>query len=245
LSLRLPLGWSRQIARIGRETGKSNSKVARALIGAALAARSRMKGTSGIEIVDIETARSFIELWHYSGVLPTGRNVCFGWFVEGQLYAVACYGTGTNQIQHDYLARVTGLPVKRSNLFELRRLCRIEPVHQECQLSQFIAGCHRILKRDHGILFVVSFSDPAHNRFKAKRKGIPYESGGIYAASNFKHLGRTQSERHVVDGRGRMQHRRKPYHFKHQMKITMAEAREKLGLRLQRARGKDRWFIAL
>ena len=76
LSLRLPLGWSRQIARIGRETGQSNSKVARALIGSALAVR-KIKGSNGIEHIEIATARSFIELWHYSGVLPNGRNVCF------------------------------------------------------------------------------------------------------------------------------------------------------------------------
>jgi hypothetical protein len=104
LSLRLPLGWSRQIARIGRETGRSNSKVARALIGSALAVR-KIGGSDGIEIVDTETVRSFVELWHYSGVLPTGRNVCFGWFIGSELYAIAVYGDGINQIQHRYLQR--------------------------------------------------------------------------------------------------------------------------------------------
>ena len=244
LSLRLPLGWSRQIARIGRETGHSNSKVARALIGSALAAR-KIGGSDGIEIVDTETARSFVELWHYSGILPTGRNVCFGWFIESELYAVAVYGDGINQIQHRYLAKVTGLPVKRSNLFELRRLCRSEPPREGSHLSQFIAGCHRILKRDHGIRFIVSFSDPAHNGFKKRRRDVAYASGGIYAAANFKHLGKTDGERHVVDSKGRLQHRRRPYHLARRGAVSIAEARALLRLKPQRTRRKDRWFLAL
>lgn len=237
LSLRLPLGWARQIARIGRETGHSPSKVARALIGASLAARKITGTDNGVQIIDSETARAFIELWHYSGVLPTGRNVCFGWFIEGELYGVAVYGDGVNQIQHDYLARVTGLPVERRNLFELRRLCRLEPARDGYQLSRFIAICHRILKRDHGIRFIVSFSDPAHNGFKGKRRKS-YSSGGIYAAANFKHLGKTGTERHVKDSSGRLHHRRKVYHARRRGTDTPE-------LRVQRTRGKDRWFLAL
>jgi hypothetical protein len=107
-------------------------------------------------------------------VLPTGRNVCFGWFIETELYAVAVYGDGINQIQHRYLARLTGLPVKRGNLFELRRLFRSEPPRESFPLSQFIAGSHRILKRDHGIRFIVSFSDPAHNGFKKRCRDVAY-----------------------------------------------------------------------
>jgi hypothetical protein len=88
------------------------------LIGSALAARKIM-GSDGIEIVDTETARSFVELWHYSGVLPTGRNVCFGWFIGSELYAIAM---ASIKSQHRYLAKVTGLPVNRGNLFVLKPL---------------------------------------------------------------------------------------------------------------------------
>ena len=257
IAIRLPSGWLKQIDRLGAATDQTRSKVARALIGAALAARKVKSGLeTKIERIDIETARAFAELWHYTGNLPQGRNVCFGWFVEGELYAVACYGDGINQIQHEYLSRVTGLPIKRKTLFELRRLCRTEPARDGFPLSKFIAGCHRLLKQEHGIRFIVSFSDPAYNRFKKRRKGVPYESGGIYAASNFKHLGKTRAEWHVIDGKGKIQHHRKPYHFMFQTNgddrkkwkrgaITIAEARKRLGLKLQRTRAKDRWFLDL
>jgi hypothetical protein len=155
---------------------------------------------------------------------------------------------------------VTGLPVARKNLFELKRLCRTEPARNGFPLSKFIAACHRSLKSKHGIRFVVSFSDPAHNRFKERRKGITYESGGIYAASNFQHLGKTNAEWHVSDSNGQKLHRRVAYRHKERVNaakygtdkkgwpasaMTMAEAREKLGLRRQRTLAKDRWFIDL
>lgn len=92
--------------------------------------------------------------------------------------------------------------MKLGNLFELRHLCRSEPPREGFPFSKFIAGCHRILKRDHGIRFIVSFSDPAHNGFKKRRRGVPYASGGIYAAANFKHLVKTDTERHVFDNKG-------------------------------------------
>jgi hypothetical protein len=243
IAVRLPPGWLKQIARIGRETGESNSKIVRALIGSALAARKAV-GSNGIERIDTETARSFVELWHYSGNVPSGKNVCFGWFVESELYAVAIYGIGVNQAQHTFLAHLTGLPVTRKNLFELRRLCRVEPARDGLQLTQFIAACHRILKREHGIRYVVSFSDPAHNGFKGKRSKA-YASGGVYAAANFKHIGRTNGETHTIGRDGRMEHRRKAYRYKQRMGGTTAQAREKLGLRTQRTRGKDRWLIDL
>jgi hypothetical protein len=187
VSLRLPNGWIRQIDRTVRTTGKSRSIVARALIGAALASRKVKSVTAtAVDEIDLETARHFTELWHYSGTIPKGRNIFFGWFVEGGLYAVANYGIGINQVQHKFLAHLTGLPVTRRNLFELKRLCRVDPAREGYQLSQFIATCHRILKRKHGIRFVVSFSDPAHNRFKqGRRKGVAYTSGGILCGLEF------------------------------------------------------------
>jgi hypothetical protein len=228
LSIRLPLGWLRQIERMG-----DKSKVARVLIGSALAAR-KVHGADGVVPLDSETAKAFLELYHYTGVLPTGRNICFGWFVTGELYAVAAYGHGINQVQHSYLARVTGKPVTRRNLIELRRLARAEPARDGQQLSQFIAVCHRLLRRDHGIRFVVSFSDPAHRH-----------NGGIYRASNFEHLGKTAAEPHVIDQRGRLRSRRMPYHHAKRNGITLAEARQQLGLRVRSTVRRDRWFLDL
>jgi hypothetical protein len=65
----VPVGWLRQIDRIGNRT-----KVLRAIIGSALAARNKVKGGDGVVRIDADVARSYIELWHYTGTLPTGRK---------------------------------------------------------------------------------------------------------------------------------------------------------------------------
>lgn len=66
----------------------------------------------------------------------------------------------------------------------------------------------------------------------------------------------TRAEWHVIDGKGKIGHHRKAYHFMFQTNgedrkkwrrgaITIAEARERLGLKLRRTRAKDRWFLDL
>ncbi len=177
-------------------------------------------------------ARAFIELWHYAGALPTGKNITFGWFVTGELYAVACYGNGGNMDGGKFLAKLTGFPVTRTNLVELRRLCRSEPPRPDYPLSQFIAACHRLLKRDHGKRFVVSYSDPAHGH-----------NGGIYKASNFRHLGRTGDGYHTADRKGQIVHRRRAYRLAKREGISTAAARKRLGLKVQRTMGRDRWLL--
>ena len=59
--------------------------------------------------IDYAEARPRIEMWHYSGCVPKGKNLFFGWYVGGDLYAVANYGWGVNPYQAPYLARVSGL----------------------------------------------------------------------------------------------------------------------------------------
>jgi len=232
IGVRLPLGWNGQINSIARLTKQSRSKVVRALIGSALAVR-KIKGGDGVALIDIDVARSFVALWHYAGDVPTGKNTAFGWFIDGELYAVAVYGVGVFHNQHRFLARLTGLPIERGNVLELRRLCRTEPPRKDRQLSQFIAGCHRIL-RQHGVRFVVSFSDPAHGH-----------SGGIYRAANFRYFGKTRPDSHTVDSKGRLVQRTLIAQRARRSKLSMAEVREALGLREQRTGRKDRWIIAI
>jgi hypothetical protein len=135
--------------------------------------------------VEHRVAKAFIEKWHYSKRMPTGKNICFGAYLGDTLYAVADYGTGINPLQAPYLARVTGLPVDKSTLVELKRLCRIEPP-MGLPLTRFLRICHLLLRKQ-GIKFVVSFSDPAYGHH-----------GGVYKAANFKHLGKSNPEWHVV-----------------------------------------------
>jgi hypothetical protein len=144
---------------------------------------------------------------------------------------------------------LTGKNVSQSNLFELKRLCRIEPINPGLSLTKFLSLCHKTLKRDYGIRFIVSFSDPEHNRFTSQ-KDVPYNSGGIYKAANFEYLGKTNAEMHVVDENGTKRHRKYPYRYMQRQKvrgnpIKLDEARRILGLTRIRTEPKDRWLLDL
>ena len=160
-----------------------------------------------VQEIPLETARAFIENWHYSRKVPTGKNVFFGWYIAGVLYAVADYGIGVNPFLPKYLTKATAKAVTHSNLFELKRLCRMDPSDPRYPLTKFLSMCHKILRRDHRIRFIVSFSDPEHNRFR-DQKDVPYSSGGIYKAANFEYLGKTNAEMHVIDEQGITHHRK-------------------------------------
>lgn len=222
------------------------------------------------------TAAPFIKKWHYSGKVPTGQNIFFGCYVNGELFAVASYGKGAEMKDSGakYLAEVTGLAVTTDNLVSLKRLCRVGSKNDKgaVPLTQFLAHCHRLLKRDHGIRFIVSFSDPEHNAFDKKNgDGIQYDSGGIYKAANFKYLGKTSAVYHCIDQAGNIVHRRKAYRLKERVNedrygpkkdlpahhvidpithwpvgaMTIDDARKQLGLTPIRTTPKDRWFIDL
>lgn len=183
--------------------------------------------------IDYATAKPFICQWHYSRVVPKGRNLFFGWYVDGDLYAVANFGWGVNPYQPTYLARETGLPITNDNLMELKRLARMEPKIEGLQLTQFLGGCFKLLKKM-GVKYCVSFSDPEWGH-----------RGTIYKAMNFKHMGQTQEEMHVVDSNGVKRHRRYPYRYAKANNCSIEEARQILGLTRIKTLPKDRWFRKL
>jgi hypothetical protein len=191
-----------------------------------------------IEQIGHKKASAFIQKWHYSCKCPTGKNIFFGWFsgcdiFTRELYAVADYGIGVNPYQAQSLSKLSGYNVTNETLLELKRLCRIEPKNIEIQLTQFIAGCHKILKSN-GFRFIVSFSDPAYNH-----------NGGIYKAANFIHLGKTNPENHAIEQDGTVRHRRYYFRYARRKGITVAQARKELGLKLIKTLPKDRWFLPL
>jgi hypothetical protein len=232
-----------------------------------------MKAQIEVREMSRDEAVFMVELFHYSQKMPTGKNVFFGCFVDGaaEPYAVAVYGIGASMGLHTSLAKLTFEPITRDNLYELKRLARREPRDDRIQLTQFLSKCHKILARDHGIKYVVSFSDPEHNRFKKQRDGVPYVSGGIYKAANFEYLGRGAAVWHVVDKNGVQHHRRVAYRYKerHNTKkfagwlkrngwsrkppyekwpagaMTMTEARAKLGFTPVATESKDRWLLTI
>ena len=191
-----------------------------------------------IKRIEHKEAKDFIEKWHYSAKCPTGKNIFFGWYYDDgpfndKLYAIVDYGIGVNAYQAKFLSRVTGLNVQNDTLLELKRLARIEPKDEDLNLTQFISKCHKLLKQE-GFMYIVSFSDPTHNH-----------TGGIYKASNFRNLGKTNAENHAVEKDGTIRHRRYYFRYAQRNNITNAEARERLGLKLIKTLPKDRWFISL
>jgi len=188
----------------------------------------------GPETISHREAKEFIEYWHYSHKIPTAKNILFGWRQDVlNLYAVACYGIGVNPYQANYLSRVTGCDVTNGTLVELKRLCRAEPKCENMPLTAFLSRCHRMLKKD-GIRYVVSFSDPEYGH-----------DGGIYKAANFQHIGKTNSEFHLLDGYGVLHHRRVAQRYKERHGCTVGEAREALGMVRHKVCPKDRWFLDL
>jgi hypothetical protein len=185
-----------------------------------------------VRLIRQKEAEPFIEQWHYSKRCPTGKNTFFGAYLGDTLYAVADYGIGVNPVQAAYLARVTGLPVSKSNLMELKRLCRIEPP-MSLRLTKFLRICHLLLRKQ-GVKFVVSFSDPANGH-----------NGGIYKAANFKHLGKSAAEWHVVDKNGVLRHRLYAFRYAKRKGIPLVQARHELELKRVKTVQKDRWFLAL
>lgn len=187
-----------------------------------------------IKEITHKEAKLFIEKWHYSNKIPTGRNVFFGCFIDDILYAVANYGDGVNTFQANFLKKVTGKQdVTNKNMYELKRLCRIEPKNNAIPLTKFISKCHKLLKKK-GIKYIVSFSDPQYGH-----------NGGIYRAANFQNLGKTNRETHFMDQTGKIRHRRYPYKYAKRNNISTSEAIKLLKLTPYKTKAKDRWFIEI
>lgn len=171
--------------------------------------------------VSHKTAKGWVEKWHYSRRIPTGKNYLFGLFCDEELYAVAVYGIGVNPFQARYL--------KAENVMELKRLARAEP-RRDYPMSRFVALTTRMLRKEVGFDCLVSFSDPEEGH-----------EGTLYRACGFQLHGETNAEWHLIDSQGIKRHRRFAYRHARRAGITMAEARKALGLARVKTKPKRRW----
>lgn len=179
-----------------------------------------------IKPIDHKTARPFVEQWHYSKCLPTGKNICYGLFEgETDLHAVIVYGIGVNP----YQARFLGV----ERVLEIKRMCRSEPP-RGYQLSRFIAITLRFIRREHDPQCIVAFADPEQGH-----------EGTVYKASGFERHGMTNAEWHVIDKNGVKRHRRYAYRYAKRNGCTIAQARDMLGLTRIQTLPKIRWIKRL
>lgn len=132
-------------------------------------------------------------------------------------------------------------------------------------------------KPPYGIRYVVSYSDPGELRAVPVdgEPTSPYHSqdgrwqiqppdpvphpvtgvlkqqtGHIYRAANFQHLGFTEPQHHTVDAKGTVVHRRTAYKEMLRRRaagknVTLADVRKERGLVPIKTPPKERWFIAL
>jgi hypothetical protein len=178
-----------------------------------------------IRPVDHGTAKSFIEKWHYSKCIPTGKNILYGLYAGESLYAVIVYGIGVNP----YQARFLGV----RSVLEIKRMCRSEPP-LGYQLSRFIAITLRFVRKDYDPDCIVAFADPEQGH-----------EGTVYSASGFARHGMTNAEWHVIGEDGVKRHRRYPFRYAQRNGCTIAEARERLGLKRIQTLPKIRWVKML
>jgi len=128
------------------------------------------------EIVD------FIEYWHYShNVNGLTTDYCFKLLdASGQLIGGMIFGKiAMANVWKKYAEA-------EMDLIELKRLACIDDSPKNTE-SFFIGGALRYLLKNTGIKTCISYADMTYNH-----------SGGIYKASNFKHVGITNPGRVII-----------------------------------------------
>ena len=155
-------------------------------------------------------AQRFVEKWHYSNRMPTGKNISYGLMIDNELYAVIVYGLGVNPYQSEFL--------NCKQAIEIKRMCRSEP-KKDYQLSRLISVTTKWARKEMWFDMVVAFADPEHGH-----------EGTVYKASGFEHMGYTNPEIHVVDESGETRHRRYAFRYARRNNVSIEEARNQLGL---------------
>ena len=166
-------------------------------------------------------AKTWVENWHYSRRMPTGKNLCYGLYEGENLYAVIVYGIGVNPYQAAFLGVKTVL--------EIKRMCRSEPP-RSYPLSRFIALSAKMVQGVFSHECLVAFADPEHGH-----------EGTVYKASGFELRGMTAAEWHLKGRDGVLRHRR--YAFRHARRHgqSLEQSRKDLGLVRVKTLPKYRW----
>ena len=174
-----------------------------------------------ISKIGYRRASRFIEKWHYSSRMPTGKNICYGLWCGDVIYAVIVYGIGVNPYQAQFL--------KVNSVLEIKRLARTEP-RKDFPLSRFIAITSRLVAKEFRWDCIVAFADPEHGH-----------KGTVYKASGFEFKGLTNAEWHTVDADGNKRHRRFAFRHARREGIHISESRARLGLTRIQTPAKYRW----
>jgi len=175
-----------------------------------------------ISKISHQIAAAFVEDWHYSHRIPTGKNFYYGLWNGSALYAVIVYGIGVNPYQAEYL--------NANKVIEIKRLCRTEPRIECFPLSRLIAITSKMVLIEYSYDCIVAFADPEHGH-----------EGKVYKASGFTLHGQTNPEWHLMDDVGEIRHRRYAFRYARRNGISVSDARKKLGVIRVVTAPKNRW----
>jgi hypothetical protein len=175
-----------------------------------------------IRPIDNKTAEKWVVKWHYSHRIPTGKNIRYGLYANGNLYAVIVYGIGVNP----YQARFLGV----NRVLEIKRMCRAEPA-LNYPLSRFIAISSKMVAKEYPFDCLIAFADPEQGH-----------EGTVYKASGFRLHGMTNAEWHLEDENGEKRHRRFAFRHARRNGKTISESRKELNLKRIQTAPKYRWI---
>jgi len=134
------------------------------------------------EIPDDRTAKRFVLEHHYSGSYPAAR-VRIGLYESSALVGVAVFSVPASPG-----VITTCLPCGLDEAVELGRFVLLDRVPANGE-TWLLARCFELLRR-HGIVGVVSFSDPFPRRTAEGKRIFAGHVGTIYQAHNARYLGR-------------------------------------------------------
>ena len=134
-----------------------------------------------VTLCDRREIREFIETYHYSkNINGLKSSHCFKLLDNGDMIGAMMYGCISMQgVWKKYVE-------KETDVIELRRLCCIDDTLKNTE-SYFIGYTLRWLRDNTEIKKVISYADKTYGH-----------AGGIYKASNFKHLGMTNKGKVIV-----------------------------------------------
>ncbi len=135
------------------------------------------------ELATDTEARRFVEEHHYSGTYPAAR-FRFGLFTRGKLVGCAVFSHPCND---RCLTSVFNAPAHAS--VELGRFVLLDEVPGNGE-TWFLARCFEVLRREHELIGVVSFSDDCPRETSAGETIFAGHIGTIYQAANACYLGR-------------------------------------------------------
>jgi hypothetical protein len=132
-----------------------------------------------------KVAKAFVTEHHYSGTYPAAR-FRFGLYRAAALVGVAVFTVPPRDL---VLTKVFGGAVPVAELTELGRFVLLDDVPGNGE-TWFAARAYELLRRDHGIRGVVSFSDPTPRTTTAGEQVFRGHLGSIYQALNGRYTGR-------------------------------------------------------